>query len=180
MNHIRSALLSEHSLEQAKKIAAWAAADKASETELFHLFLSGNFQETQRAAWALSHFAEAQPHAVIPYLSAMIRRCAQDGLPEAAKRTVSRILQFAEIPKEHTEEALNACFLWLENPRESIATRCFSMSALERLSVGEPDLRLALKQLIEYILMHEDCSAGLKSRAHKVLKQISGNKKKRH
>lgn len=176
---IRSALLSEHSLAQAKKVAELAASNNNALKQLIQIFLTGDAVETQRAAWAIGHFAEAHPTAMPKYLAALIERCEQPGLPDAAKRNVSRILQFVEIPDEVSELALNCCFSWLEDPKETIATRCFSMSVLEKLSEKEPELREALAQLLEHILNYEDCSPGIKSRSSRVLRQIQKQKKKR-
>lgn len=146
---------------------------------LISLFLEGDATITQRAAWALSHYADEYPDGLSPYLSAMIDRCAQAGLPDAAKRNVSRILQFATIPENTVDAALNACFGWLEDPKEAIAVRCFSMSVIERLSRGQPELRGALQQSLDHILQYEQCTPAIKSRAGKVLKQIQKDKKKR-
>jgi hypothetical protein len=176
---IRTALLQEHSLAQAKKVAAMAATAPEKLRALVSIFLEGDAIITQRAAWALSHYADNYPDGLSPYLSAMIDRCAQPGLPDAARRNVSRILQFATIPENTVDAALNACFTWLEDPQEAIAVRCFSMSAIERLSNGEPELRNALQQSLEYILQYEQCTPAIKSRAGKVLKQLQKDKKKR-
>lgn len=176
---IRTALLAEHSLVQAKRIASFAAADEASLKELIDIFLSGNTKETQRAAWALSHFAEAQPERLHDYFPALLLRCSEPDIPDAAKRAVSRMLPLIHMDEPAAESALNLCFAWLEDTKETIAVRCFSMSALEHLTITLPELRMALEQSITHILTYEKCSAGIKSRAAKVLRQLRGPKKKR-
>lgn len=176
---LRNVLLAEHSPDQVKKVAATAAADKGLEKALIALVLSGSGKELQQAARALGYFAEARPEAIVPYLPELIRRCGEAGQADALKRSVSRALQFTELSGDTRDMALDACFGWLEQSGESIATRCFSMTALERMTGGEAELRSALAQLIEHILDYEDCSPGIRSRGRKVLGQIRSARQKR-
>ncbi|GAA4455506.1 hypothetical protein [Rurimicrobium arvi] len=174
---IQKALLSEHSKEQAAAIAGFAGSDEQHFKELFDLFLHGDKRTVQRAAWVLSMYADAHPEKMPPYVHRMLEYCCQGAVDGTVKRNVVRILQFVAIPADCEEMALELCFSWLEDPKEAIAVRCFSMTVLEHLCNRYPELKESLAQLIRHALDHEVCSAAFRNRAQKTLQALKGRKK---
>lgn len=66
---------------------------------------------------------------------------------------------------------MDICFNYLESPTEALAVKVFSLSVLGNLAKLYPGIIPELKLIIEEQLPNQ--SAGYKSRAKKVLKQIT-------
>ena len=169
---IRAELLKEHSKAQVEKIAHWVGNKPDRFAQLISLFLHDEYRVVQRAAWVVSIVAEAHPAVAEAHLPAMVQRMSDNGVPVAVKRNVVRILQFVNIPGALHGEVLNACFDLLADPREAIAVRVFSMTVLANLARIYPDIKQELKTIVEDALQHNP-SAGVRSRARKVLKTLS-------
>jgi hypothetical protein len=60
-----------------------------------------------------------------------------------------RIVDFVDIPNTLEVEIMNFCFQYLENPKESIAVRAFSMRVLGKLHSKYPEIKEELKTLVE-------------------------------
>ncbi len=65
---------------------------------------------------------------------------------------------------------MDICFKYLEFPDEALAVKVFSMTVLGNLAKKYPEIKPELKLLIEDQLPHQ--TAGFKSRAKKILKQL--------
>ena len=101
----------------------------------------------------------------------MIRRAEEPGVHVAVRRNVVRLLQFVEIPRQLQGEVVNLCFTFLTAIDSPVAVKVFSMSVLANIAKKEPDLRNEIRPLIEQMLPYG--SPGIRSRATKVLKQLS-------
>ena len=66
-------------------------------------------------------------------------------------------------------EAVNILFQFVANPRETIAVRCYGMTALFNICKNEPDLLEELRITIEDML--PQATAGLRARGSRVLKE---------
>ena len=65
---------------------------------------------------------------------------------------------------------MDICFKFLESPTEALAVKVFSMGVLGNLATIYPEIKTELKLIIEEQLPNQ--TAGFKSRAKKVLKQL--------
>ena len=65
---------------------------------------------------------------------------------------------------------INTCFKFLESPTEALAVKVFSMTVLSNFAKQYPEIVPEIKIVIEDQLPHQ--SAGFKSRAKKVLKDL--------
>ena len=65
---------------------------------------------------------------------------------------------------------INTCFKFLESSTEALAVKVFSMTVLSNLAKQYPEIVPEIKIVIEDQLPHQ--SAGFKSRAKKVLKDL--------
>ena len=166
---IRAALLKEHSKEQTLKIVHYIGENKARFALLMDLFLNDEYRVTQRAAWVVGHTAEKNPQLFQPYLQVLIENL-QKSVHDAIKRNTLRVLQDIDIPEDLLGLAAEICFSFLDDPKEPVAVRVFSMTVCYNICVKEPDLSNELKLIIEDHLPHG--SAGFKSRGKRTLKLL--------
>lgn len=169
--NLREALLKEHSKKQTMIIVNYIGDDEKKFAELMQLFLYHEYRVEQRSAWAVSYCAEVHPHLILPYMKPMIDLLKKKNVHDAVKRNIVRILQFIDIPKKYFAKLANACFDLLLSKEEPVAVKVFSMTVLANICKYEPALASELRLVIEDQLPYG--SAGFKSRADKVLREIS-------
>lgn len=138
--------------------------------DLVAVFINGPHHITQRAAWPLTYCVEKHPELLAPQLKKILTATKKDGVHDAVKRNVVRLLQFAEIPRAQQGAVADLCFGFLTDAREPVAIRVFSMTVLTNLAVHEPDLRNEIIPLIETQLPY--ASAAFRSRGFKLLKRL--------
>ena len=168
---LRSEILKEHSRAHADNIATWIGTNEKRFASLLQLFLHDDYRVVQRSAWVISIVADRHPELLKPHLELIIGRMNDNRLPAAVKRNVVRLLQEIEIPETLHGSLMDSCFQFLADPNETIATRCSSMTVLQKLSNIYPDIRQELKTIIEECLQQAP-SAGFKARAKKVIKSF--------
>jgi len=167
--NIKEELLKEHSKPQALKIVNYIGNNPERFDELMKLFFQENYRLNQRAAWPVGIFAEKHPDFILPYLGAMINLLEKD-VHNAVKRNIVRTLQYIEIPDELLGLAAENCFQLLTSNKEPVAIKVFAMTVLANICKKEPDLKQELTLVIEDQLPY--ASAGFKSRAKKIFKQL--------
>ena len=163
-------ILAEHSKAQTMRIVRWVGHDAARLEVLMEIFLGNEYRLTQRAAWAVRYVGENAPELMTPWLSEMVARLRQPGIHDAVKRNVLNVFEPLEIPENLQDDLADLCFGYLEDPKEALAIRCASMTILEKICRKVPELKPELRLLIEAHFEHG--TAGLKSRARKVLKKL--------
>ncbi|MTI21662.1 hypothetical protein E1176_11580 [Fulvivirga sp. RKSG066] len=166
---IKTALLQEHSRNQAEKIAQYIGSNEEKFAELMTLFFSDTYRVTQRAAWPMSICSDEHPELIRPYLKQMINSLSAT-VHVAVKRNTVRALQNIDIPEELRGIAAENCFNLLASGDEPIAVKVFAMTVLANICKIEPDLSHELRILIEDQMPYG--SAGFKSRGNKILKQL--------
>lgn len=169
---LKQVILQEHSRSQAEKIARYIGSDARRFKRLVDVFLAGPYRVTQRTAWPLSLCVETDPSLVMPYLKKILHHLRKPGIHDAVKRNTIRMLQFIEIPKSYHGEVADICFTFLQDAREPVAIRAFSMSVLAGICKHNPDLKRELKIILEDQLPY--AKPAFVSRAKKVLKEIAG------
>jgi len=167
----RDSLRKEHSKNQTTKIADYVGVSRTRFKELVEVYLAGPYRITQRAAWALSLCVERHPALILPHLGRILKHAARPGVHDAVKRNTVRLLQFIEIPPMHLGAVAELCFGYLNNRKEAIAVRVFSITVLSKLVSREPDLRGELKLLIVDELPY--ASPAFRSRGSRTLKELS-------
>jgi hypothetical protein len=170
--NLRDELLREHSRAQAEKIAGWIGEDAGRFRTLIHLFLHDEYRIVQRAAYALSIVADRHPELVRPHLGQLVRRTEDPGQPAAVRRNVLRLLQAIPVPGHLHGPVMDIAFRLLESPEETVAVRVFSMTVLANLARIYPDIKGELRMIIEEVLAQGGATAGFRSRAAKVLKEL--------
>lgn len=167
--NIREELLKEHSKKQTTKIVNFIGNDAKKFKELMYLFFNDEYRVVQRSAWVVNNCAEAHHELIKPYLEKMIDYL-QKPVHDAVRRNTVRIFQFIDIPKKLTGKVASVCFDLLQSKKEPVAVKVFSMTVLSKLCNKEPGLINELHLIIEAQLPYS--TAGFKSRAKKVLKQL--------
>ena len=104
-------------------------------------------------------------------LERMMNNLKKPNPHDAVKRNSIRLMHEIELPEAYHGEIMDMCFTYLESPKESLAVKVFSMSVIANLARYYPEIKPELKLIIEDLLPHQ--SAGVKSRAKKVLQQLN-------
>lgn len=167
---LREVILKEHSKAQCTKVVKWVGNKQERFDELFNLFLGDEYRVVQRAAWPISYCVGAHPQLIKKHWKKLVIALQKKELPVAVKRNSVRFLQEVEIPVPYRGAIMDICFRFLEDPKEALAVKVFSMTVLSRLAKEYPDIAPELRYLIEEQLPHQ--SPGFKSRGKKILKQL--------
>ena len=168
---LREEILKEHSKTQCSKIVKWVGDDQQRFDELFSLFLHDEYRVVQRAAWPVSNCVMGHPPFISKHWKQLISNLKKPNLHDAVKRNSIRLMQNIDIPEKYHGEIMGTCFKYLESPAEPLAVKVFSMTVLANLAKEYPGIKAELKLIIEDQLPHQ--TAGFKSRAKRVLKQLS-------
>lgn len=171
---IRAEILKEHSKQQTVRLRDYIGDSQELFDELMHVFFTGEYRETQRAAWIVSHCVEMHPDLIQPHLEKMIHNLEKPNLHDAIKRNTLRILQLQKsIPEDLQGYALDYAFDYLSSQKENIAIKVFSMQTIFNICKTMPDMPELLEEL--KVLIEDQMpygSAGFKSRGKKILKGI--------
>lgn len=160
-----------YSKAHALTVVQWIGGDKHRFAELMKYFFSSDRITALNSSWIVSLCAEHHPPVITPWLSKMVNHAGKKNAFEFVKRNVVRSLQFISIPRPLQGRVSNLCFSFLQDPKEAIAVKAFSMTVLANIAGREPDLKREIKLVIEQMLPYG--SAGIRARAKKVLKQLS-------
>lgn len=166
---IKAELEKPQSKALAKEITNYVGNNPNRFKKLMELFFDKNLRISQKASWPVGFCAETYPSLIYPYLKEMIDNL-QNPVHNAVKRNTLRIMGDIILPEELLGEAADICFQYLDDPKEAIATRVFSMTVCFNITKREPELANELKIIIEDHYPHG--SAGFKSRAKKILKEL--------
>jgi hypothetical protein len=168
---IKKTLEKGHSKALAIAIVSYIGSNKKQFKALVDLYLKGPYRITQRASWPLSIVAEKHPSLIVPHLKQILDFLHHPGTHDAVRRNTMRLLQFVVIPKKLQGKVVEICFQYLQDKKQAIAIRVFSMSVLCDITVGHPELQKELRILIEDELPF--AKPAFISRAKKVLKKLN-------
>ncbi|MBX2963021.1 MAG: hypothetical protein KF687_10955 [Cyclobacteriaceae bacterium] len=168
--NLQQELLRTTSKAQVLRIVQYIGSDPIKFDALVTVFLGGSYRATQRASWILSVCIEHHPELAKPHLKKLVKNLKQPGLHSAVKRNTVRLLQFVNIPASLHGDVATVCFNFLQDNKEPIAVRAFSMTVLANIARSNPDLKRELMLMLEDILPYG--SAGMISRARKTIKQL--------
>jgi hypothetical protein len=167
---LESELLREHSKSQAEKIVHWIGDDQRRLKGLMDLFLTGDFVVAQRAALVISTLTDRDPLMFRRYLKPMLSRAQEQGVHDAVRRSIVRLLQYVEIPGNLLGTAANVCFELLASADAPIAIKCNAMTVLANIAKKEPELGRELQLVIEQQLPYG--TGAFRARAREVLKEL--------
>jgi len=101
----------------------------------------------------------------------LVKNLQKPNIHDSIKRNTLRFLQVIDIPPKHEGTIMNTCFQYIENPKEAVAIKAFSLSILGRLAKKYPEIIPKIKLLIEEQAPVQ--TAAFTSRAKKVLKDLN-------
>jgi hypothetical protein len=139
--------------------------------EIVALFLGKDKRIAQRAAAIMMTIADMSSDIFAPFLNQFAHHLSQKPT-ETQKRNIVRILDSVMIPPSLEVDAMNYAFQYLENPKESIAVRAFSMKVLGKLYLKYPEIKEELKALVEMNL-EQNPSSVIVNCGNKILKKIN-------
>jgi hypothetical protein len=169
--NLRNQILSEHTKANCRLIVEWVGNDQSRFDELFDLFLHDEYRVTQRAVWPMSNCAIAHPSLMKKNMGKLVKNLQKPDIHDSIKRNTLRLLQSADIPLKYEGMIMNTCFEYIENPKEAVAIKAFSLTILGRLAKKYSEIIPEIKLLIEDQVPVQ--TAAFKSRAKKVLKEFS-------
>ena len=167
---LKKEILKGHTKAQTEKIVKYVGNNALRFKALVNVYLSGPYRVTQRAAWPLGCCVENHPNLVGPHLKTILDHLKKPGIHDSVKRNTVRLLQHIEVPKRYEGRVVDICFQYLNDVREPVAIRVFSMSVLTQMARHNPELKKEIRLIIEAQLPY--ASAAFHSRAKKVLKEL--------
>jgi hypothetical protein len=168
--NIREALLFEHSKAQTDKIVTYIGNDESHFDELMQLFFHDECRIVQRAAMAVGWSGLRNPSFLPKYMGEMIDYLGREGVHDAVKRNILRILHDLVILEEYEGKLTDICFDLILKPDEPSAIKAFAMTVLSNICQKYPELAQELCLIIRENWEHE--SPAFKSRGRKILKQF--------
>lgn len=174
---IEKTLAAEHSKRQCLKIVRYVGQDPERFSALVETFVKGPYTITQRAAWPLSVCVEAHPALATPHLAMLLKSAARSGVHNAVRRNVMRLMQFAVLPRRFHGRVMELAFRFLNDPKEAIAVKCFSITVIQNIirQYPYPELEHELTLAIEHAMPY--ATAGFKVRANRALIEIEARRK---
>ncbi len=165
---LKNQILKEHSKANCRLISKYIGNNKKRFAGLISVYLAGPYRVTQRAAWPISYCVEEHPDLIVPHLKKMIDFLKKPGIHVAVKRNTIRLLQFISIPKKLQGQVAEICFSFLQDKKETVAVKAFSLTVLGNLAKIEPELASELRIIIEDQLPY--ATAGFRAGARRVMK----------
>lgn len=169
--NIRRILLSSSTRDKLAQLSDNLGNNKSLFKEIIEIYCAGPYRITHRAAHVIEGISRRYPRLIQPHLKRLIRELQRPQATVSLKRNTIRLLQFIDIPPPLRGDVLNICFDFLQDKKEPIAVKVFSMSVIGIIAENEPDLLRELKVIIEDQLPYS--GPAFRSRAFKVLKKIS-------
>lgn len=164
---IEKTLSDGQSRAKTQAIVNYIGDDPARFAELLRVFDCGDRRMKQRSAWPISVVAERNPELLIPHIAKLLEYLRSNDVHNAVKRSITRLLQFVDVPKRLQGKVFSCCLDLVSDPSEPVAVRCFSMTAAARAAKEHPPLMSELKLVAENQLEH--ATAGMKVRIRRLL-----------
>jgi hypothetical protein len=167
---VQRVLMSEHSRTFTDVQAGMILHKPELFSVYWDIFTSLGEPISSRAAWVVTHAVIRRPGLVGEECIEELLEIAPLAESDGVKRTISKILSLVPLPEKLYGHIVTLCFNWLNDTRESIAVRVYSMEVLQRLAREIPELRGELTATIENHL--ERFSPGLRNRGMKVIREF--------
>ncbi len=159
-----------HSKELRDQLVAYVGSSKSKMKQLMTYFFHDEWRYNQRASWAVARIASINPTLVDPYLAQMVNEL-DSPKHDAVKRNTLRIFEDIDIPKHIEGELLDKCMDYLVDTKQAIAIRCFSITVIDKIVQGFPELAPEIIEILNDQLDYPQ-SAGFKVRAKRTLQSL--------
>lgn len=168
---LKNGIIKAQSKSNIVSVLDWIGEDMGKVDQLIDIFQKEDMKLTHRASWVITSLAERCPWVMERHLPVLIGRMLDDRVHVGVRRNMIRSLQFMEIPSSLQGRVLDACFSFLDNPKEGNVVQVFAMSVIEKLTKEYPEIIPELRYLIERNL-ENDPSPAFRSRARKTLMRL--------
>ena len=121
--NIREALDVEHSKAQTLRITTFIGGSKKRIAELMTLLIGEDRRLAQRAAWVVSHCAEAHPGVVRPFVGELLANLRRENLHDAIKRNTMKAIAELDVRDDLAGAAADIAFAFLNSPDEAVAVK---------------------------------------------------------
>ncbi len=118
------------------------------------------------AAWPISVIAERHPELFAPHLAKLVRYLPRKDVHNAVRRSITRLLQYVDVPKHLRGKVFCYCIDLLADPNEPVAVRCFALTAASRIASENPSLMKELRLVANDQI--RTTSAGLRVRIRRL------------
>lgn len=168
----RTQLLKEHSKQNSMLIVKHINGDQARFDEFMHCFFTDEYRVNQRAAMVLSACFDLHPNLVEKHVDQLVKNLNKTDLHVALKRNTIRILQEIKVP-DHLESGLfDNCLKFIQDPKEAIAVKAFSMKVCLNICQNYPELKHEVVPAIEDAMSYSE-SKGIHARGRAMLKELN-------
>ena len=133
-------------------------------------FMKADQRGSQNLAWIIGSIADVNPAIILPHYSELLQKL-ESPCHAAVKRNILRAMSKNPVPSEFIGRIADVCFTFLEDTKQTIAVRVFSMILLYEICLLEPDLSSELIPILEYHIPHS--KPGFQSRAKKIIQSLS-------
>ena len=172
INSIRERIWNDYSKASFQQIALELSKDDRAFNEFLHLLQDTEKTVINRAAWILSFIFEINKSYIMDALPQLVKLIQETNATIALKRNILRILQFVNIPESLHDAVMQVSFDHLENRQMAVAVRCSSMTVLANLAKYYPEIKQEITAILHTDL-HYGTSAGFRSRAKRILNELS-------
>jgi hypothetical protein len=114
----------------------------------------------------VNYCAENHRELVKPYFGKLVEQLERDDVHVAVRRNVVRMLQFVDMPKRYHGRIFDACYDLLDDPKEPVAVRVFSMTVAAKIAADSPELLDELRLVAKKY--PQAATAGFRSRARRI------------
>ncbi len=132
-------------------------------------FMQADERGSQNLAWIIGSIADVHPAIIKPHYSELLQKL-QNPCHAAVKRNILRAISKNAIPNNFIGPLANVCFEFLDDSKETIAVRVFSMDILYEICLLEPALSLELVTILRYHIPYS--KPGFRSKAKKIINAL--------
>lgn len=170
-------LLEILNMDSSRFTADVAAEIVGNDPVLFREVLDICFEQpypvSMRAARVVQLCCEKDPELIYPHLEESFRKMLSSGVEGVGRGFLKIYAENIDLRKFNDPGILiSLCFDWLASIEQPIAVKVYAMEILRKYCIIEPDLSHELAISLDPLLY--DGSPAIRSRARKVLKDISG------
>lgn len=152
------------------EVVNYVGNNKDRFAQLVQVFLGDNVRATHYGSHVINALLEKHPELISPHLPHFIKLLSQP-VNDTIKRSIVRTFSFIELPEDTFGEVYENCTILLNNPKEAVAIRVFSMTVMFNICKHYPELGHELKEMVILAMDNSDKPA-IQSRGKRTLKGL--------
>lgn len=137
---------------------------------IFELSVAKDKDQSPRAAWLMDHMLHDCPWLFVPHLAKAVKEFGNLDHHNSIHRCLGKSLLRVEIPEDLQGALYDTCVSHLLSPASAIAIKAHAMELATIIALPYEELREELVEVINE--MFENASAGVRSKAKRMLKQL--------